>query len=147
MSVPPIQRTRRVRAAAAAFYICMAQSYIVEVLSAGMLPAATSLMPVLSPLQVFEAATDAGAEDVEAAEPDEEGAPSGFKVFTQPTDFMQVYAALEGAGLDVRGDESALVYVPQSPVEVDGEIAEQNEMLLDRLLAVDDVDAVYSSFV
>ena len=97
--------------------------------------------------QVFEAATDAGAEDVEAAEPDEEGAPTGFKVFTQPTHFMQVYAALEAAGLTVRGDESALVYVPQSPVEVDGEVAEQNEMLLDRLLAVDDVDAVYASAV
>ena len=102
---------------------------------------------MLHALQVFEAATDAGAEDVEAAEPDEDGGPAGFKVFTQPTDFMQVYAALEGAGLDVRGDESALVYVPQSLVEVDGDIAEQNEMLLDRLLAVDDVDAVYTSFV
>ena len=98
-------------------------------------------------VQVFEAATDAGAEDVAVAEPDEDGAATGFKVFTQPTDFMQVYAALEGAGLEVLGDESALVYLPQSPVEVDGEIAEQNEMLLDRLLAVDDVDAVYSSFV
>ncbi len=131
--------------------VCLASSCVSTLLccivSAVMLPAAAILMDVLPLLQVFEAATDAGAEDVEAAEPDEEGASSGFKVFTQPTDFMQVYAALEGAGLEVRGDESALVYVPQSPVEVDGEVAEQNEMLLDRLLAVDDVDAVYSSFV
>ena len=98
-------------------------------------------------VQVFEAAMDAGAEDVEAAEPDEDGAPAGFKVYTQPADFMQVYSALEGAGLQISGEESALVYVPQSPVAVEGEHVEQNEMLLDRLLAVDDVDAVYTSFV
>ena len=90
---------------------------------------------------------DAGAEDVEAAEADEDGGPAGFKVYTQPTDYMQVYSSLEGAGLHVSAEESALVYVPQSPVPVEGECAEQNEMLYDRLLAVDDVDAVYTSFV
>ena len=105
------------------------------------------LMPPHTCVQVFEAAMDAGAEDVEAAESDEDGVPTDFKVYTQPTDFMQVYFALERAGLQIRGEDSALVYVPQSPVAVDGENAEQNEMLLDRLLAVDDVDAVYTSFV
>ena len=97
-------------------------------------------------LQLFEAATDAGAEDLQTAETDEDDdAPTGFKVYTDVPDYMSVYRALEVAGFPVDGEGSGLVYVPMTSIECDDAVFAQNTDLYERILAVDDVDSVYCS--
>lgn len=98
-----------------------------------------------SPLQVFDAATEAGAEDVIPVE-DEEQAGS-FDVLTEVEAFGQVRAALEAQKLPINGEESGLVYRPTVEVEVDDEGLEKNQKMFDKLLELDDVDAVYSTCV
>ena len=91
---------------------------------------------------VFVAATDAGAEDIQ---PRSDGEP-GWDVFTESAQFGAVAAALRAAGLPVAGDESGLRMVPLVKVDVpDDEQFEKNAALLDALLELDDVDAVVSN--
>lgn len=81
-----------------------------------------------------------------AAEPDEEDdSPTGFKVYTDVTDYTTVYRALEAAGFPVDGEESGFMYLPMAPIECDDDTFAQNTDLYERILAVDDVDSVYSS--
>lgn len=60
-------------------------------------------------------------------------------------DYGSVSAALAAAGLPLQPEACGLVYAPLVQVEVDDAGFEANEALLERLLAVDDVDAVYST--
>ncbi|KAK2076458.1 hypothetical protein QBZ16_000983 [Prototheca wickerhamii] len=83
---------------------------------------------------VLEAALEAGASDVT------------FRVLTEPTDFAHVCGRLAEAGLTVDGGASGLGYVPVNEVEVDDDdVFAANETLFQKLLAVEDVDAVYSN--
>ena len=76
---------------------------------------------------------------------EEDDVPTGFKVYTDVTDYMSVYRALEAAGFPVDGEESGLVYVPMAPIECDDDVFALNNDLYERIMAVDDVDSVYSS--
>ena len=67
------------------------------------------------------------------------------QVYTDVVDYTSVYKALETAGFPVNGEESGLVYLPMAPVECEDDVYLQNSDLYDRILAVDDVDSVYSS--
>jgi transcriptional/translational regulatory protein YebC/TACO1 len=90
----------------------------------------------------------AGAEDIVADEADAEdgeGAPHRFLVYTPPTAFASAVAALREAGLEVDEAASGLVYRPQAEVSVDDAVREQCEALAERLLALDDVEQVYST--
>ncbi len=58
---------------------------------------------------------------------------------------MAVWRALEGAGLPVR--DGALQYVPLAPADMAEADLEGNERLLEALLGVEDVDAVYTTCV
>ena len=98
---------------------------------------------------VFEAAMTAGAEDIVADEPggDEDGGEAAhrFLVYTPVTGFASAVAALKAAGLEVDEAASGLVYRPQAEVSVDDAAREQCEALAERLLALDDVEQVYST--
>ncbi|KAJ9511659.1 hypothetical protein QJQ45_017972 [Haematococcus lacustris] len=93
---------------------------------------------------VFEAAMEAGADDVVAVTPEEEGAPStSFKVFTSVEGFNTAKATLVSLGFRVNQEDSDLAYKPAAAVEVDEEAFAKCEMLLERLLDLDDVDGVF----
>jgi len=95
---------------------------------------------------VFEAAMNAGAEDIVADEPDEDGdTPHRFLVYTPVTGYASAVQALREAGLEVDEAASGLVYRPQAEVAVDDAAREQCEALAERLLALDDVEQVYST--
>lgn len=88
--------------------------------------------------EAFMVATDAGAEDLKAAD-DEEGA---IDVVTEPGNWASVADALREAGLPVDEEVSGLKLIPLAEIDVSDEDAEANEKLLDRLLDLDDIDVV-----
>jgi transcriptional/translational regulatory protein YebC/TACO1 len=90
--------------------------------------------------EVFETAADNGGDDVK---PREDGA-DGFVVLTEVAGFMQCQKALADAGFEIDADGTALKMVPLAEVEVDDEAAEKNDALVEKLLELDDVDAVYT---
>jgi YebC/PmpR family DNA-binding regulatory protein len=77
---------------------------------------------------------EAGGEDLEAGE-------DTFLVYTSPADVMVVNAALEAAGLPVKGAE--LVMEPVNPASVPVEDAKKVLRLVDRLEELDDIQNVY----
>lgn len=82
-------------------------------------------------------AIDAGASDVSV-----EG--DVLRVLCEPTDLSAVRAALEQAGVEVRGDEVALE--PKSTVEVKGNEAKSLLGLIEALEDQDDVGDVHANF-
>jgi YebC/PmpR family DNA-binding regulatory protein len=88
---------------------------------------------------VLTAAADAGAEDAAPA------AGGRWRVTASPADFGAVRDALTGAGLTVAADASGLEYIPNATVALSDEDFEAAEGLIEKLLALDDVDAVYCS--
>ena len=94
----------------------------------------------------LEAALDAGASDMQPAT-DDDGHLEGYKVLTSLESYGAVSHSLSDQGLKLNLEESGLVYVPLAEIEVEGdEEFAANESMLERLLAVDDVDAVYTNF-
>ena len=93
----------------------------------------------------LEAALEAGANDMQPALDDDEVL-EGYKVLTGLESFAEVADSLRAQGLKVNAESSGLVYVPLASVEVGDEDFAANEAMFERLLAVDDVDAVYSNF-
>ena len=104
--------------------------------------------------KVFEIAMEAGAEDVasrknlengddddEEAEEEEE---EGFVVTISVPDFVPCQRALADAGYAIDPDRTALKLIPLVTMKVDEETAEANEALVERLLELDDIDAVYT---
>ena len=85
---------------------------------------------------VFEAALEAGAEDV-AREGDE------FVVTTEVVDFHEVQAAMKAAGVEL--DQAELAMIPKNEVAVSGKEAERLVKLLDALDDSDDVQRVSSN--
>jgi YebC/PmpR family DNA-binding regulatory protein len=93
--------------------------------------------------RVFEIAVENGGVDVAEME-GEEGA-GRLEVRTAAADFARCQRALEASGFNVDEDASALAMVPLSRVEApDCEAAKANETLVEKLLELDDVDAVYT---
>ena len=88
--------------------------------------------------KVFEAAMEAGAEDIVPE------AGGGFKVFTEPEEWGIVRDALEGAlALDM--ESSGIELVSKMEVEVSDADDEVNSAIIEKLMACDDVDEVYST--
>jgi YebC/PmpR family DNA-binding regulatory protein len=85
---------------------------------------------------VFEAAIEAGAEDVEA-QGDE------FLVTTGVTDFHDVQEGLKKAGIEIAQAEFSMV--PSNEIDVAGKDGERLLKLLDQLDESDDVQKVYSN--
>jgi YebC/PmpR family DNA-binding regulatory protein len=87
--------------------------------------------------KLFEAAIEAGAEDV--ADEEEQ-----YEVTTDPSVFIEVREALEKAGL--KSDSAEITMIPQTMVALDGKNAENMLKLMDRLEDNDDVQNVYANF-
>lgn len=83
---------------------------------------------------LFLAATEAGAEDFEAAD-------ETFVITTDPTLLITVRDALKEKGYMV--EEAELTMIPKSYVECSVETAKDNLALIEWLEALEDVDAVY----
>ena len=87
--------------------------------------------------QLFEAAIEAGADDV--SEQDEQ-----FEVTTEPASFIEVREALESKGFKQMNAE--ITMIPQTQVVLEGKQAESMLRLMDKLEDNDDVQNVYANF-
>jgi YebC/PmpR family DNA-binding regulatory protein len=87
--------------------------------------------------KLFEAAIEAGAEDV--VEQDDQ-----IEVTTDPSSFMEVRDALNGAGFTFENAEVTMI--PQTMVKLEGKQAESMLKMIDRLEDNDDVQNVYANF-
>ncbi len=87
--------------------------------------------------QLFEAALEAGAEDVK-----DEG--DAYEVFTEPGDFIEVRDAMAEAGLQWETAEISMI--PQNQVQLEAKQAETMLKMMDALEDNDDVQNVYANF-
>jgi len=86
---------------------------------------------------IFEAALEAGAEDVK-----DEG--DAYEVITDPANFIEVREAIEAAGL--KWETAEITMIPQTMVQLEGKPAEQMLKMMDKLEDNDDVQNVYANF-
>ena len=86
---------------------------------------------------IFEAALEAGAEDVK-----DEG--DAYEVLTDPVSFMEVRDLLGAKGLTWESAEVTMI--PQTMVKLEGKQAEQMLKMMDKLEDNDDVQNVYANF-
>ncbi|HET6420572.1 MAG TPA: YebC/PmpR family DNA-binding transcriptional regulator [Geobacteraceae bacterium] len=87
--------------------------------------------------KLFEAALEAGADDVS----DEE---DQIEVLTDPAAFIEVRESLEKAGF--RYESAEVTMIPQTMVKLEGKQAESMLKLMERLEDNDDVQNVYANF-
>jgi YebC/PmpR family DNA-binding regulatory protein len=87
--------------------------------------------------KLFEAALEAGAEDV--ADEDEQ-----YEVLTDPANFLEVRESLAKAGFT--SDSAEVTMIPQTMIALEGKNAENMIKLMDRLEENDDVQNVYANF-
>jgi YebC/PmpR family DNA-binding regulatory protein len=86
---------------------------------------------------IFEAALEAGAEDVK-----DEG--DAYEVLTDPATFIEVREVLAAKGL--KWENAEITMIPQTMVKLEGKPAEQMLKLMDKLEDNDDVQNVYANF-
>jgi YebC/PmpR family DNA-binding regulatory protein len=87
--------------------------------------------------QLFEAALEAGAEDVSDQD-------DCFEVTTEMTSFIEVREALAAKGF--KHIRAEVTMIPQTQVKLDGKQAESMLKLMDKLEDNDDVQNVYANF-
>ncbi len=87
--------------------------------------------------KLFEAALEAGAEDV--TDEDEQ-----IEVLTDPSNFIDVRETLEKAGFKYESAEVTMI--PQTMIKLEGKPAESMLKLMERLEDNDDVQNVYANF-
>ncbi|SNB46324.1 YebC/PmpR family DNA-binding transcriptional regulator [Geobacter sp. DSM 9736] len=87
--------------------------------------------------KLFEAALEAGAEDVSDQE-------EQIEVLTDPSNFMEVREALTKAGFAIESAEVTMI--PQTMIKLEGKPAETMLKLMERLEDNDDVQNVYANF-
>ncbi|MCH2146255.1 MAG: YebC/PmpR family DNA-binding transcriptional regulator [Phycisphaerales bacterium] len=85
---------------------------------------------------LMEVALDAGANDITSSD-------GGFEVTCEPTDFLNVKQAIEGAGIAMASSEVTMV--PSTTVDCDVDTGEKVLRLLESLEDHDDVQKVYSN--
>lgn len=99
---------------------------------------------------LLAAAMDAGAEDVveptyyEDEDP-QDASDKYYKVITPLEQYAAVSKKLQEAGIPVDIECSGLEYIPNTLFEPDDEAVELNKAVMEKLLELDDVDAVYSN--
>lgn len=87
---------------------------------------------------------EAGADDIRAVEDDEGN--TVYQILTPAEEFGTVRDNLTESPLSIDFEVSGLQMVPMTMTELDDDAFEANVALLERILAVDDVDAVYATF-
>lgn len=86
---------------------------------------------------LFEAALEAGAEDVEEVD-------GQIEVRTEPAVFIEVRDSLEAKGF--KAESAEVTMIPQTSVALEGKQAESMLKMMDRLEDCDDVQNVYANF-
>ncbi len=86
---------------------------------------------------LFEAALEAGAEDVEEVD-------GQIEVRTEPAAFIEVRDSLESRGF--KAESAEVTMIPQTSVALEGKQAESMLKMMDRLEDCDDVQNVYANF-
>lgn len=86
---------------------------------------------------LFEAALEAGAEDVEEVD-------GQIEVRTEPATFIEVRDSLEAKGF--KAESAEVTMIPQTSVALEGKQAESMLKMMDRLEDCDDVQNVYANF-
>ncbi len=86
---------------------------------------------------IFEAALEAGAEDVK-----DEG--DVYEVITTADNFIEVREVLESQGLE--WETAEITMIPQTMVQLEGKPAEQMLKMMEKLEDYDDVQNVYANF-
>lgn len=95
---------------------------------------------------VYEAAMDAGAEDIQPAADNDDGTPStSYRVYVPVEEFSATKNKLAAAGFAINQEDSELIFRAQAPVEVNDEEFARCEALMEKLLDLDDVDAVFTN--
>ncbi len=89
--------------------------------------------------KAMDIALEAGAEDIIT---DEEG---GIEVICAPSDFANVKAAFDAAGM--KAEVAEIVMKPNTETEFTGDDAVKMQKLLDVLESLDDVQAVYTNAI
>lgn len=87
--------------------------------------------------QLFEAALEAGAEDVLEAD-------DQIEVMTEPSSFIEVREALEAKGF--KSVSAEITMIPQTQVALEGKQAESMLKMMERLEDCDDVQNAYANF-
>jgi len=87
--------------------------------------------------EIFEAALEAGADDVK-----DEG--DAYEVITDPTSFHSVRDSLAARGL--KWETAEITMIPQTMVKLEGKPAEQMLKMMEKLEDNDDVQNVYANF-
>ncbi len=95
--------------------------------------------PGTSEDQVMEVALEAGADDVVS---DEDGA---IEVTCEPSDFVQLKAALDAASL--KPELADVVMKPLNEIELQGDDGARMQKLLDAVEELDDIQQVYTNAV
>ena len=83
------------------------------------------------------AALEAGADDIQEPEGDD----GAWTILTDPTDFLSVKEALEGAGIEIADAE--LTKIPDNTVALSGEDVRKLMNIVDALEDNDDVQKVH----
>jgi transcriptional/translational regulatory protein YebC/TACO1 len=92
--------------------------------------------PPAAGVDAEEAAIEAGAQEVEAAEENQQ------RFITEPTDLDVVSKALSARGWNVTA--ASLVWIPKNPVKLEGEARAEVEAFLAALDEDDDVQTIYA---
>jgi transcriptional/translational regulatory protein YebC/TACO1 len=87
--------------------------------------------------RVFEAALEAGADDVESGE-------DGHEIWTAPDALHEVARALEAVIGEAEG--AKLAWRPKERVDVGAEVAQQLLKMIDALEDLDDVQSVWGNY-
>ena len=87
--------------------------------------------------KLFEAALEAGAEDVSDQE-------EQYEVVTDPATFVEVRESLQRSGFTFESAE--ITMIPQTMIKLEGKQAESMLRLMERLEDNDDVQNVYANF-
>ncbi|MCB9536483.1 MAG: YebC/PmpR family DNA-binding transcriptional regulator [Myxococcales bacterium] len=86
--------------------------------------------------QIFEAAVEAGAEDVETGD-------ELYSIYCEFTDMHEVANTLQAAGFEVSSLKS--VRLPTNTIDVEGDLADSTMRLMDFIDDLDDVQNVYNN--
>jgi len=91
---------------------------------------------------IMDAALEAGADDVQAPEPNDEDA-GAWTILTDPTEFMSVKDEIVKAEIEIVDAE--ISRIPENTVEVGGDDVRKLMNLIDTLEDNDDIQKVYSN--
>lgn len=87
--------------------------------------------------QIFEIATEAGAEDIQTGE-------DAYHITTGPQEFVHVKKALTDKGFELA--QAELAYVPTATTQVDADTAGKVDGLIEALEDHEDIQGVYSTY-